>query len=95
MLILTIFLTCHKLSDIVSLGNARYIYYSKAFDQQARIIINMDRPHFEEACQQHHPPVPWVEPSGGQAEAKGRPKKSWRRTGYQFEFWSRIYVQTL
>ena len=28
----------------------------------------MDQPHFEEACHQHHPPVPWVEPSRGQAE---------------------------
>ena len=28
----------------------------------------MDRPHFEEACHQHHPPVPWVQPSRDQAE---------------------------
>jgi len=30
----------------------------------------MNRPHFEEACYQHHPPVPCVELSRGQAEGQ-------------------------
>ena len=40
------------------------------FELREKKKMAMDRPHFEEACHQHHPPVPWMEPSRGQAEGQ-------------------------